>query len=325
MISSESDICFSGPLKPVLLSGRRLFHTPHPPPYMAGSTPTLTLLGTGQDGGVPQAGCACANCSAAFADWGRRRLPVAVGVRDAAGGMHLIEATRALPDQFRLWADSLGMEAPVLPDSVLLTHAHLGHVEGLGQFGREAMGCLGLPLVASDSVFEVLANRGALEPFGRGGDSNSSGSPVLVCPGVRFEFISVPHRDDASDTHAILVIGEKAKVLFLPDHDDWDETLTAVGYKSLRAWFASLDLTHAMIDATFWSADELPGRDMSEVPHPLVEDTLGRLGKRVDSDPEIHLIHLNHSNPLNDPSSPQRRAVEVAGWIVGQRGWTIEL
>jgi len=325
MISSESDICFSGPLKPVLLSGRRLFHTPHPPPYMAGSTPTLTLLGTGQDGGVPQAGCVCANCSAAFADWGRRRLPVAVGVRDAVGGMHLIEATRALPDQFRLWADSLGMEAPVLPDSVLLTHAHLGHVEGLGQFGREAMGCLGLPLVASDSVFEVLANRGALEPFGRGGDSNSSGSPVLVCPGVRFEFISVPHRDDASDTHAILVIGEKAKVLFLPDHDDWDETLTAVGYKSLRAWFASLDLTHAMIDATFWSADELPGRDMSEVPHPLVEDTLGRLGKRVDSDPEIHLIHLNHSNPLNDSSSPQRRAVEVAGWIVGQRGWTIEL
>ncbi len=325
MISSEGDICFSGPLKPVLLSGRRLFHTPHPPPYMAGSTPTLTLLGTGQDGGVPQAGCACANCLAAFADWGCRRLPVAVGVRDAAGGMHLIEATRALPDQFRLWADSLGMEAPVLPDSVLLTHAHLGHVEGLGQFGREAMGCLGLPLVASDSVFEVLANRGSLEPFERGGDLNSSGSPVLVCPGVRFEFISVPHRDDASDTHAILVIGEKAKVLFLPDHDDWDETLTAVGYKSLRAWFASLDLTHAMIDATFWSADELPGRDMSEVPHPLVEDTLGRLGKRVDSDPEIHLIHLNHSNPLNDPSSPQRRAVEVAGWIVGQRGWTIEL
>ncbi len=325
MISSEGDICFSGPLKPVLLSGRRLFHTPHPPPYMVGSTPTLTLLGTGQDGGVPQAGCACANCLAAFADWGCRRLPVAVGVRDAAGGMHLIEATRALPDQFRLWADSLGMEAPALPDSVLLTHAHLGHVEGLGQFGREAMGCVGLPLVASDSVFEVLANRGSLEPFERGGDSNSSGSPGLVCPGVRFEFISVPHRDDASDTHAILVIGEKAKVLFLPDHDDWDETLTAVGYKSLRAWFTSLDLTHAMIDATFWSADELSGRDMSEVPHPLVEDTLGRLGKRVDSDPEIHLIHLNHSNPLNDPSSPQRRAVEVAGWIVGQRGWTIEL
>ena len=325
MISSESDICFSGPLKPVLLSGRRLFHTPHPPPYMAGSTPTLTLLGTGQDGGVPQAGCACANCLAAFADWGRRRLPVAVGVRDAAGGMHLIEATRALPDQFRLWADSLGMEAPVLPDSVLLTHAHLGHVEGLGQFGREAMGCVGLPLVASDSVFEVLANRGSLEPFGRGGDSNSSGSPVLVCPGVRFEFISVPHRDDASDTHAILVIGEKAKVLFLPDHDDWGETLTAVGYDSLRSWFASLKLTHAMIDATFWSADELAGRDMSEVPHPLVEDTLERLGRRMDGDPEIHLIHLNHSNPLNDPSSPQRRAVEVAGWIVGQRGWTIEL
>ncbi len=293
--------------------------------------PSLTLLGTGQDGGVPQAGCACANCLAAFEGGGRRRFPVAVGVCDADGGMHLIEATRALPEQLQVWGQTLGLGRPVRPDSVLLTHAHLGHVEGLGQFGREAMGCVDLPLVASDSVWEVLAQRGVLQPFWRvdlervvSRGSGGSGGEYSVA-GVRFEFIPVPHRDDASDTHAILISGANSRVLFLPDHDDWEQTLAAVGHSTPLAWFASLRLTHALVDATFWGADELPGRNMSEVPHPLVEETLSRLGNRRAGDPEVHFVHLNHSNPLNDPKSPQRRAVEVAGWRVGQRGWSIAL
>ncbi len=288
-------------------------------------SPSLTLLGTGQDGGVPQAGCGCANCLAAFEDAGRRRYPVAVGVRDAAGEMHLIEATRALPEQLQVWAGALGLEAPVRPDSVLLTHAHLGHIEGVGQFGREAMGLENVPLVASESVLDLLARRELLEPFTIAGLGERAGLPSFQVPKVSFEFVPVPHRDDASDTHAILISGAQNRVLFLPDHDDWDETLAAVGHSSPRSWFAALRLTHALIDATFWGADELPGRDLSEVPHPLVEDSLDRLGNRRTGDPEVHFIHLNHSNPLNDPDSPQRRAVEVAGWRVGQRGWNIDL
>lgn len=286
--------------------------------------PLLTLLGTGQDGGVPQAGCGCANCLAAFADARRRRYPVAVGVRDAVGGMHLIEATRALPEQLRVWSEAVGMEVPVRPNTVLLTHAHLGHIEGMGQFGREAMGCSGVPLVASDSVVELLADRNLLEPFEQA-QTDEFGVPALSVPGVEIDFIQVPHRADASDTYAILIGGESARVLFLPDHDDWEQTLHAVGEADPRAWFASLRLTHVLLDATFWSAEELTGRDISEVPHPLVEDTLARLGTLQRGDPEIHLIHLNHSNPLNDPAGPQRLAIEASGWLVGQRGWTIEL
>lgn len=288
-------------------------------------SPSLTLLGTGQDGGVPQAGCGCANCLAAFEDGGRRRYPVAVGVRDAAGGMHLIEATRALPDQLQVWARALGLETPVRPDSVLLTHAHLGHIEGLGQFGREAMGMANVPLVASDSVHQVLDRRGVLEPFDWISVSGDAERKNLDNEGVRFEFIPIPHRDDASDTHAILISGGQNRVLFLPDHDDWGQTLAAVGHSGPRSWFESLRLTHVLIDATFWSGEELPGRDLSEVPHPFVEDTLARMGRRQSGDPEVHLIHLNHSNPLNNPDSPQRRAVEVAGWFVGSRGWSIDL
>jgi hypothetical protein len=33
----------------------------------------------------------------------------------------------------------------------------------------------------------------------------------------------------------------------------------------------------SFLDACFYSGDELPGRDMSKIPHPLVTDTLARL------------------------------------------------
>jgi pyrroloquinoline quinone biosynthesis protein B len=54
----------------------------------------------------------------------------------------------------------------------------------------------------------------------------------------------------------------------------------------------------ALLDGTFFSAGELPGRDLHEIPHPLVTDTVERLaGVACD----VRLVHLNHSNPLHGP------------------------
>ena len=287
-------------------------------------TATLTILGTAQDGGIPQAGCGCENCSAAFENPEKSRFPVSLGVRDNSGGMHLIEVSRALPEQLKIWADACGLEKPVRPDSVLLTHAHLGHIEGIGQFGKEAMGCTDITLVSSDSVASILTTRNLMQPFSKV-ESDSVNPPIFEKDGVRFEFIPVPHRDDVSDTHAILISGEKSRVLFLPDHDDWEDTLGSVGYSNPRDWFGSMNLTHVLLDATFWNGEELPGRDITKVPHPTVEDTLSRLQESENEGPEIILIHLNHTNPLNNSNSAQSQAIEAAGLTVGKRAWSIEL
>ena len=285
---------------------------------------SLTLLGTAQDGGLPQAGCNCKNCKLSFYEGDFRRFPVSLGLQDSNGSMHLIEATRLLPDQLMIWAKKQGMKEPIIPDSVTITHAHLGHIEGLGQFGKEVMGCQNLPLFASDSVIEVIKKKGFSIPFKINSFQNEKNCKIEF-PGIILEFIPVPHRDDASDTHAILIVGKHTRVLFLPDHDDWDQTLMAMNCNSPREWFRSLGLTHALIDATFWSNDELGGRDMSQVPHPLVTDTMERLGDRIDSDPEIIFIHLNHTNPLNDQNSKERKIVFDAGWKIGEEGWHLKL
>ena len=93
----------------------------------------------------------------------------------------------------------------------MLTHAHLGHIEGIGQFGKEAMGCRNLTLVASESVALILQEKKLMNPFVRA-DFGSQNLPKFQQGGVVFDFIPVPHRDDTSDTHAILISGEKKRV-----------------------------------------------------------------------------------------------------------------
>ena len=165
---------------------------------MEGVVPTLTILGTAQDGGVPQAGCGCSNCNAAFENPERVRFPVSLGVMDNQGGMHLIEATRALPEQLKIWADACRYDCPIRPNSVLLTHAHLGHIEGIGQFGKEAMGCRNLTLVASESVASILQEKKLMTPFVVA-DFGSQNLPKFQQGGVVFD-LSLIHISEPRDS-----------------------------------------------------------------------------------------------------------------------------
>ena len=95
---------------------------------------TLTVLGIAQDGGRPQPGClrpCCQNLTQA--DY---RSPVSLGIKTENGTTILIEATRDLGRQLKIFGEST-------VDRLFLTHAHLGHVDGhdlAGVGSRE--GCL---------------------------------------------------------------------------------------------------------------------------------------------------------------------------------------
>ena len=75
---------------------------------------------------------------------------------------------------------------------------------------------------------------------------------------------------------------------------------------------------------TFYGANEVPGRNAAEIPHPLVTDTLARLGALAKSK-RIVLVHLNHSNPIADPASPEATVVRASGLEVGQDGMRFAL
>ena len=281
----------------------------------------VTVLGTAQDGGVPQPGCARECCLRVRANDALRRHPVSLGIVGSDGSAHLIEASRSIGEQFEIWHSVDPVEGAL--SSLSITHAHLGHVDGLGLFGKEAMGAHHLTLHCSESFAALIENSPPWNDMREQEviipnvwTSNEAFEPSSGC-GFRIKPIPVPHRDELSDNHALLIEGSGANLLFLPDHDSWPETLRG---RNIRQWLSELEVDIALLDGTFWDADELPHRDMSEFPHPTVRESLERLGERNEGDPDIRFFHLNHTNPLCNPSSPELAELTAMGWGLAKEG-----
>ena len=292
---------------------------------------TLTLLGTAQDAGLPQAGCGCERCTLAHVDSSKIRYPVSLGIRGLDDSNHLIEVTRRLPAQLSEWASSLGEKIPITPDSVTFTHLHLGHIEGLGQFGKPAMAMKAIPIYSTRKNIDYLGKRSDFKLMVDDGNFNPVGidfeqpfKPTKEC-GFTIELIEIPHRNENGDTAGIIIRGPKNALLFLPDHDTWEETLIATNSRNIRAFFEKLQINEAWIDGTFWNGEELSNRDMSKIPHPTIEESLMRLQKKECNDINVKFIHFNHTNPVCDDRSEEWQHIKSKGWGIGRRGDVIKL
>ena len=77
----------------------------------------------------------------------------------------------------------------------------------------------------------------------------------------------------------------------------------------------------AVLDGTFFSPDELPGRDVSSIGHPLIEQSMELLQPLVDDGRlEVWFTHLNHSNPALDPEGKAAAAIRERGFGVASDG-----
>ena len=275
------------------------------------------LLGTAQDGGVPQAGCTCGFCRAARADASLRQWTVCLALVDrAAGQSWLIDAT---PD-FREQLHALQAWAPDCPlVGIALTHAHVGHYAGLIHLGREAANTQGLPVYASARMAGFLRENAPWSQLVALGNVELQvlmpDQELQLSPRLWLTPMVVPHRDEYSDTLAYMVQGPGRRLFYCPDIDGWDRWSRDVGQV-----VSGVDV--ALLDGTFYSADELPGRDVAEIPHPLATDTAGRL---AGAEGEVRLIHLNHSNPLQRPGQ-EREWLAARGLGVGVTGtsWRLD-
>ncbi|MEO8082837.1 MAG: MBL fold metallo-hydrolase [Ardenticatenales bacterium] len=285
---------------------------------------TAHLLGRAQDAGVPQAGCACPRCAAAWADPARAARPACLGiVDDMSGERWLIDATPAFPSQLHdllaVEAGEAGGEAALA--GIVLTHAHIGHYTGLLHLGREAMGVRGVPVYASARMADFLRSNAPWRQL------VELGNVVLrvLEPGVRVALggriavtaVPVPHRAEWSDTLAIVVAGPSRRLLWCPDIDRWD---------GIDGGLTRLVLDHqvdvACLDGTFLDAAELGGRDMREVPHPLAGDTAAAVAaaRAAGWAGEAWLVHLNHTNGLLEDDAAAAEWAAAHGVDVGREG-----
>jgi pyrroloquinoline quinone biosynthesis protein B len=134
---------------------------------------------------------------------------------------------------------------------------------------------------------------GQLVALGNISWSNSpDASRIELAPRLAVTPFRVPHRDEYSETVGFTIAGPERKVVYIPDIDKWDKWTTR-----LETLLESVDV--AYLDGTFYDAGELPGRDMSEIPHPFIQETLQRLAALpAEQRAKVRFIHLNHTTAL---------------------------
>lgn len=210
-----------------------------------------------------------------------------LGLIDALSGKRfLIDAT---PD-FESQVASLGG----MPDGILLTHAHVGHYLGLAELGREVVNARAMPVYCTPSMARFLRENG---PWRRLVEAKNitlrevePGAEFDLTASLRATAVRVPHRDEDSDTVAWIIAGPSKKLLWLPDIDKWEKW-----DRPIEDVVRTVD--YAFLDGTFFSADEIPGRSIAEIPHPLVPETISRLSSLKNTS-RIFFVHLNHTNRL---------------------------
>jgi pyrroloquinoline quinone biosynthesis protein B len=278
------------------------------------------VLGIAQDGGVPHIGCDQELCAAARRDPGRRQRVASLGlIDDGAGARFLIDATPDLPSQIESLNEGRSVADRRRPvEGILLSHAHVGHYAGLMYLGREALGARGVPVHATARMARFLRENGPWSQLVALGNIElrelEPGREVRLSAGLRATPVLVPHRDEWSDTVGFVVRGPEASLLYVPDVDKWEKW-----DRRIEDEVAKVDL--ALLDATFHSPEEIPGRAQTDVPHPLVGETARRLAGLAA---RVLFIHLNHTNRLLiDPVAS--RQLEAQGFRIARDGLVLPL
>ena len=278
------------------------------------TNPYVIVLGIAQDGGAPHAGCIKECCEEKWDNPTQHARVSSIAIVDpATKESWIIDAT---PD-FALQLTAIDNQL----SGIFLTHAHIGHYTGLIHLGREVMGAKEVPVYAMPRMKQFLETNGpwnqlvALNNISINGISDKE--KINLNERLSITPFLVPHRDEYSETVGYKIQGPNQSLVFIPDIDKWqkwDQDIKEVVNNN----------TYSLLDGTFYDIDELPGRDMSEIPHPFIVESMDIFNDIVNKS-GIYFIHLNHSNPALDSNSNAFDNIKKNGFHIAERGQSFDL
>ena len=284
----------------------------------------LVVLGIAQDAGYPQAGCHKPCCQAVTKDPGLKRFVSSLAVVDKKNEQRFIfDCSPDFRDQLSLLDKIAKPEKGPGVAGIFLTHAHMGHYTGLLHLGREAMGTKSVPVYAMPRMENFLKKNGPWSQLVK--LKNIQLEKLFDQKAIKLnERISVtpflvPHRDEFSETVGFRISTASKTIAYLPDIDKWSKW-----DRSIERLIASVDL--AFLDGTFFAGGEIPGRDMSLIPHPFVSESINRFASLdLELRKRVKFIHLNHTNPALRAGSAATRQIEQAGMQIAAQGEVVDL
>ena len=284
----------------------------------------LVILGTIQDAGSPHIACRKDCCRNLFLRPATDRKVVSLGILDHKNKKsYLFEATPDMPSQLKHLKSCASWEAEETPQGVFLTHAHIGHYSGLMYFGKEAMNATQVNVFAMPRMREFLTNNGPWSLLVENSNISVSdlhhNTKVELSDHLIITPMEVPHRDEYSETVGYKIEGPNKSALFIPDIDKWSKW-----NMELETVISNID--YAFLDGTFYDGVEINHRDISQIPHPFIIETLELLSDMSEKEKEkVHFIHFNHTNPVLNEKEDIKEKIEDAGFKIAEYGARIVL
>ena len=290
------------------------------------------ILGAAAGGGLPQWNCGCDNCRAARA--GRIPAQTQSSVAVSADGVAWA-ILNASPDIRQQMADCPALHPTGLRElplkSVLVTNGDIDHVAGLLVL-RESQP---FTLFATPGIHDTLAANpvfDALRPEVVARTRVALDRPFDLVPGLTATLFAVPGKVPlylegaevetgmmGEQTVGVELVSGGRRAFYIP------------GCAHVPDWLADrlrgADIV--MFDGTLWSDDEMiaaglgtkTGARMGHISISGAEGSMARLeglgiGRRI-------FVHMNNSNPVLDPASPQTAEARARGWTIGRDGMEV--
>ncbi len=216
--------------------------------------------------------------------------------------------------------------------SVVLTNGDIDHIAGLLTLREKTpfttyATASGLEILESNSVFNVLdpdlvaRHRIALE------------EPFEAAPGLTITAFSVPGKVALfleGDTLNLEEVGEQTVGLIL--ETDSACAVYIPGCAKVPDWLverlAGADLL--LFDGTVWNNDDMQQTGTGEktgarMGHLPLNGAEGSLARFADVGGRKIYIHINNTNPILQPESPERAEVRARGWEIAYDGMEITL
>jgi pyrroloquinoline quinone biosynthesis protein B len=279
---------------------------------------TVTILGTLQDGGYPQPGCELTCCSGIIK---KERFVSCLSIIDSIKNKFwLIDITPDFRDQIQILNHKVNR---IIPDGIFITHAHSGHYTGLLELGREVINTINLP------VYVMPRMKSFLEINDPWKQSIEQGNIRLIEMDDRVEIplndkisvspFLVPHRSEISETVGFKIKGKNSSIIYIPDIDSWDDWEIDIS-KLVE------DNDILLIDGTFYHEEELKDRDINEIPHPRIKDSIGILeGLDSSNRSKVYFTHLNHTNnALRDHTYEYKNIIDN-GFKIASEGLKVKV
>ncbi len=282
-------------------------------------TPYIVVLGIAQDGGIPHTNC---NKKCCRDEWDKNKSEKVscIGLVDPRSNQSwLVDATPDFPQQYH----TITNKHKTKLEGIFLTHAHIGHYSGLMYLGREVMGAKMMKVFVMPRMESFIKNNGPWNQLVKLNNiilkKITARKEIKVNNQLFIKPILVPHRDEYSETVSYQIMGPNKSLLYIPDIDKWtkweEDILLKIKY---------IDLL--LVDGTFFSSDEIPNRDISEIPHPSITESMNLFSSLSTKDRnKVFFIHLNHTNPAIKRKSAAQNIIKSKRFNIAYEGMKFSL